>query len=191
VRKTPGWIACFSLLALIGAMAVACTPKSHQEQVTEMRAKYAADLNGFVLKSEPAATAEPAPPPAAAPGGEDEDGGGADATAATGPAGPLDDTIEELPVTSDVVLDILITNKNDDKLPGLTIDVSQVDAAKQEKGHWRIWVDTSQVGRGSGTQVSHVLEGVDYEEGDGFQVEVRGAVPAADQGEYREFAATP
>ena len=90
-----------------------------------------------------------------------------------------------------MVLDILITNKNDDKLPGLTVDVSQVDAAKQPKGHWRIWVDTSQVGRGPGTQVSHVLKGVDYEEGDGFQVEVRGTVPAAEQGEYREFAATP
>ena len=77
MRKTPGWIACFSLLALIGAMAVSCTPKSHQEQVAEMRAKYAADLNGFVIKSEPAATAETPPPPAAAPGGEDEDGGGA------------------------------------------------------------------------------------------------------------------
>ena len=193
MRKTPGWTAPLCLLALIGGAAASCAPKSHQEHVAEMRAKYTAELNGFVIKSEPVEPVEPVEPAepaetAAEPAGEGEGGSGAGAAAA---AGPLDETVEELPLTSDVVLDILVKNQNDDNLPGITLDVSQVDAGKTEKGHWRVWVDTSQVGRGPGTQVTHVLPGVDYQEGDGFQVEVRGAVPAAEQGEYREFAATP
>ena len=92
-------------------------------------------------------------------------------------------------MTSDVVLDIVIKNQNDSQLPGLTLDVSQAGAEGAEKGHWRAWVDSSKIGRGPGTQVSYTLRGVDYQQGDGFHVEVRNPVPPADRGDYREFSA--
>ena len=48
-----------------------------------------------------------------------------------------------------------------------------VDSAEKEKGHWRVWFDTSEITKATVTQFTHILEDVGYEEGDGFFVEVR------------------
>lgn len=181
MHKTPGRIALLSSLALIVAAVAACTPQNPEQRVAAMRAKYEAKLIGFVAKHEP-----PAPSVEPAPQEEERELTPADLDQPIAPP-----EVQELPLTVDVVLDILVTNQNNEALPGLTVDVSQVDAAKQEKGHWRIWVDTSKVGRGPGTSVTHTLPGVDYVEGDGFLVEVVNPVPADAQGEYKEFTALP
>jgi hypothetical protein len=181
VRRFPSRIAlCLSLFAGLAVALAGCAAKSPEERVAELRGKYDAALNGFVVKSRPAA-AEPVAAGEAATAGEETAAGGADDGMA----------IEELPVTSEVMLDIVVRSQSNEVLPGLTLDVSQVDGQKREKGHWRIWVNTSKILRGPGTQVTHVLPGVDYEEGDGFHVEVRRAVPAEERAEYREFAGAP
>jgi hypothetical protein len=180
VRKVPGPIACLSLLVLVAGGVVACTPKSPAERVAAMRANYTAELNGFVIKSTPAADETAAPAEGAAP---------TEPAAGTAAGTATDEAVQELPVTSDVVLDIVIRNQNDTQLAGLTLDVSQAGADGAEKGHWRAGIDSSKIGRGPGTQVTYTLRGVDYQQGDGFHVEVRNPVPPADRGDYREFSA--
>lgn len=174
MRRFPGWTFCLSLVAAAAVVAAGCAPKSPEERVAALRAKYEAELNQFVIKTQPV---EPAP---AAEEAEE--------AAASGEEGLAEPAIEELPITSDVVLDIVVKNHNNENLPGLTLDVSQVDAQKQEKGHWRVWVDTAHIGRGPGTALTHVLTGVDYEEGDGFHVEVRQSIPPEEWSEYQEFS---
>lgn len=184
------------LLTTVVACAAwtACAPQNPEERVAEARSHYHAKLNGFVVKNQPMPE-----PEGEMEGMEGESEGAAGAAAQPGAAGePAAGTgegeemmMEELPVTSDVVLDILVRNDGGDKLPGITVDVNQVDPAEKDKGHWRIWVDTSSLEpRSPGIQVSHVLPDIDYEEGDGFTVEVRSPVAAAERGEYQEFAPT-
>ena len=91
-------------------------------------------------------------------------------------------------VKQSVRLDILIQHRSEERLPGITVDVSMVDPNQQEKGHWRVWFDTSEVTEATVTQFTHILEDVGYEEGDGFYVEVRHPVPPEERSEYREFS---
>jgi hypothetical protein len=106
-----------------------------------------------------------------------------------GPAGEAGDGASAQPaVSTDVVLDMLISTTSQEYLPGITIDLQHVDAERKEKDRRTLWVDTSGLIRGGGAQVTHVLENVDYETGDGFFVEVRTPVPPEDRASYREFA---
>ena len=86
-----------------------------------------------------------------------------------------------------VVLDLMVGWQGGDPLPGLTADVSIADTSGKEKDHRRAWLDVTRVDQG-GAQLSIVLDDVPYQAGDGFYVEVRSPVPAAERGEYREFA---
>ena len=88
-------------------------------------------------------------------------------------------------------LDVLIQHRSEERLPGITVDISMIDSSQAEKGHWRVWFDTSDVTKATVTQFTHVLEDVGYEEGDGFFLEVRHPVPVEERGEYREFSTTP
>jgi hypothetical protein len=182
VREQSARLVGAAALAL-AVLAVGCAKKSPEEQVAELRAGYEAELNGFIVKSEPVAAPEPM-----TEGGAEEAAPEAAGAAAEGEGGLETPDVEELPVTSDVVLDIVVRTKNDEQLPGITLDVSQASAQGAEKNHWRIWVETSSLRKGPGTQISHVLEDVDYEQGDGFFVEVRQPVPPAERGEYKEFS---
>jgi hypothetical protein len=107
-----------------------------------------------------------------------------------------------VPVATNILLDVLIRNENKENLPGLTLEVAQmaeggpaqgtweeIVASPQHKASWRIYVDTSAIGRGLGTSVTHLLENVEgYAPGDRFVVTVRHPVPPGERGEYREFA---
>lgn len=187
MRYSPlGSLAWISLAVVVAATG--CAPSDPVERVEELRSRYDVELNQFIIKSEPVA------PPEAL--GEEMEGEGVPA----GPpeqaaAQPGDDAaaplVEELPVTSDVVLDILVHSDASERLPGITVDVEQVDSAEQEKGRWRIWIDTSNLAKGGRTQVTHVVEDIDYEEGDGFQVELIAPVPPDLRSQYREFAEAP
>ena len=90
-------------------------------------------------------------------------------------------------VRTDVILDILVSTTGQKYLPGVTLDVEHVDESRREKDRRTLWVDTSSLVRGGGIQVTHALENVDWEAGDGFFVEVRTPIPAEERADYREF----
>lgn len=86
------------------------------------------------------------------------------------------------------ILDVLVGWQGGEPLPGLTLDVSMAAPGGAEKAHRRVWIETAGVDRG-GEQISLELADLPWEPGDGFFVEVRSPVPAAERGDYREFAA--
>lgn len=153
----------FGIVTLL-ALVSACRQESSAERVSRLRSGYTATLNGFIVRQEP------------------------ESTGSVSAQGSDESQAAEVPVQQNVMLDILIRHDNDERLPGLTLDVSQVDSSQKEKADWRIWVDTSEIGRASGAQISYVLKNVDYQEGDGFNVEVRSPIPAGERNEYREFS---
>ena len=67
-------------------------------------------------------------------------------------------------------------------LPGVSLDVEQVDATGKGKRHWRVWVDTAGLRPGGAIRRVHVLEDVDYAPGDGFRIEVRQDASATGSG---------
>ncbi|MGH7337456.1 MAG: hypothetical protein ACREI7_07760 [Myxococcota bacterium] len=85
-----------------------------------------------------------------------------------------------------IVLDVLVAGGSKPPLPGLTLDVSMAGADGKEKLLRRVFVDTTTVGAG-GEQKTVVFDDVDYAPGDGFFVEVRNSVPAAERAQYREL----
>jgi hypothetical protein len=182
-------------LALLAAAAVglaACSQPSPAERVAELRGRYTVRLNSFVIEETPlgaapaaaagseggeGAAAPAAAPAAAAPGGEaaaGEEGGEGEAMAP--------------PTRKDALLDVLLQSKASEALPGITLDVDLVDANKAEKAHYRLWVETAGMAKGESRSVVQRVEGVPYVDGDGFSVEIRQPVPAAERGDYREFA---
>jgi hypothetical protein len=143
----------------VAATLAACAPQSPEDRVTALRAEYEAELNSFQVVEQPV---QPAP-----------------ATA------PVDEAAD---VRQDVLLDIVIHNRSDERLPGLTLDVEQVDAQREPKTSYRIYVDTANIAPGSRAAVAHRLEDVDYALDDAFHVEVRQAIPPEQREEYRELS---
>lgn len=168
-------------ITLIGGV-VACAEKSPEERVASLRAKYTASLNGFFVKEEPM----PMDSEEVVEGESVETDMPAPVEEST--AGDDVDPIMEIPDTGkDVLLDFVVRQDSAEKLPGITVEISQADAQGVEKGHWRHWIDTSELEKGPGLQFSHTLEGIDYEEGDGFNVSIRQVIPPEEMSEYREF----
>jgi len=164
----------------VALMVTGCQQKSPIEQMEWERAKYEASLNAFVAKPVDVAP-EPTDSDADAAGEEEVgeiDGELAAALAAEAVTGPVE---------SNILLDFVLRTDSDDRLPGITLDVTMGNAAG-EKERWTVWVDTSELGRGTGTQMIHELKGVMYEEGDGFHVEVRHPIPEEERTTYREYA---
>jgi hypothetical protein len=170
---------------LIGIVINGCGPKSPEERVADLRGHYSARLNGFILEEEPV-LAEVAEVPELEAVEIIDDGtvDGVDPAAA-------EEELAVVEVEEKVRLDILIQHRSDEILPGITVDISMVDSAQEEKGHWRVWFDTSEVTQATVTQFTHILEDVSYEEGDGFFVEVRHPIPVEERGDYREFSQAP
>jgi hypothetical protein len=183
-----------ALIPLLLFPALACGPKlTPEEEIELLRSQYAAELKSLTVKQDPVAAA--APPSAEAMAADGATAGEApivpdsapDAETAAATPGPADALVTD--VRTDVILDILVSTTAQEYLPGVTLDVEHVDANRQEKDRRLLWVDTSNLARGGGIQVTHVLENVDWQAGDGFFVEVRTPIPAAERGEYREFQA--
>ena len=167
----------FTLLA--GVLVAGCAPKSPQEKVADMRGFYSARLNGFLLEEVPLVTEVPELEAVEIVGEGEVDAVAVDEGLAE---------MAEIEVMEKVRLDILIQHRSAENLPGITVDISMVDSAEKEKGHWRAWFDTAEMPKATVTQFTHVLEDVGYEEGDGFFVEVRHPVPVEERSDYREFA---
>lgn len=169
------------LLPLLALTLAACAPKSNEERVAKLRTYYKARVIGFVVRAEPVAEEPMA--------GADEEGTATapEQTIAAGDEGaPMGGAGVE--IRQDVAVDILLQHDSPQKLPGITLDVEMVDADQQPKGSWKVWVDTANLPKATGTQFTHLLEDSDYVEGDGFSVEVRSPVPSEERGEYREFS---
>lgn len=200
MRKTSRWLpaAPLTAAALAVALIAGCARQTPAERVAELRGNYTAELKNFVVREVPPpgfeAPAAEGGEAAAAPAAETEPA----AEAAAGEA-----AIETaVPVQTNVLLDVLIRHDNQENLPGLTLEVVQMAeggpaeatweeilASPQRKATWRIWVETSAIGRGQGASVTYLLEDVaGYAPGDRFVVAVRHPVPPAERGEYREFS---
>jgi hypothetical protein len=169
-------LAALVLLAALGG----CSQKSPLEQMIENRSRYSAELNGFFVEETPIvveATGEemPAEGEFAAEEG-DEMEMPTDLDFGTSPA-----------VDQRAQLDILLKHDSFEKLPGITVDITQVDAGMNQKGRWLLWLDTANVERANPTQYSHVIEDLEYVEGDAFSVEVRHPIPEGERGDYKEF----
>jgi hypothetical protein len=198
VRKTSPWLPAAPLTAALAVALIAgCARQTPAERVAELRGKYTAELKNFVVREEP-------PPGSEAPAAEGGEAAAEPAAATEPAAGEAGEAAIEtvVPLQTDVLLDVLIRHDNQENLPGLTLEVVQMAeggpseatweeilASPQRKATWRIWVDTSAIGRGQGASVTYLLEDVaGYAPGDRFVVAVRHPVPEAERGEYREFS---
>jgi len=130
-------------LALLALATAGCGGDPVQE-LQARRARYEAELTGFVVRDEPAA-ARP-----------------------------------------DILLDVLVRGTAEPPLDRLTLDISMAGADGAERLHRRVAVDVRGVGPG-GSQLAITLEEVEYRPGDGFWVEVRAPIAAAERGDYVEF----
>lgn len=172
------------LFLFVALVVSGCAPKSPEEKVAELRSYYAAELNSFMVEEEPMIPEVP----------EELLGEEGESAPEEPTAEGESEAIEPTPaveVSQKINLDILIRHRSDEILPGITVDIGMVDANEVEKGHWRVWFDTSQILKANVKPFTHILEDVGYEEGDMFFAEVRHPVPVEDRGEYREFAASP
>lgn len=174
-----------AMVLVLALSSMACGPKDPAERVAGLRSYYKAEVNGFLVLAPPAEDSwDAAEPPS------DEAVGEGDADEA--PEGEVTEEamVPAEPAATNVQLDVLIRHRSPEKLPGITVDVSMVDADQKEKGHWLWWVDTANIAKSNVTQFTYVLEDVSYEEGDGFYVEVRHPVPTEERAQYREFSPT-
>jgi hypothetical protein len=184
------------LFSLLIVFTVACSQKSPEEKIADLRSHYTAELNGFIAKPnnpplpEPMESEEGMDAEGSVPAGGDEATEADESEAAGDEAGDSAIEEEELPLgplLSDISLDIIVRHDARENLAGITIDVTQAGVDEVEKGSFRFYLDTSKLARGQQIQVTHVLENVDYQDGDGFFTEVRHPVPVAERSAYREF----
>ena len=157
-----------ALLLGVASLLATCRQLTPEEQLEVVRSRYTAQLTGFVVEGGP--QSEPLDEPEGEETSEE----------------PGDAPEPIVPLTSNIVFDILVRTESVEKLEGVTLDVYHADAEEQEKAHHRIWVDVSGVERGPGTQITYVLEGVEYEKGDRFFIELRRPSPEEKQ-HYREY----
>lgn len=170
------------ILPVVALLAVGCTPKSPEEKVAQLRSFYTARPIGFLVDAIPQE-------PLAEPDVESEEpAGGEEAAEGDGGDGMEEVEIEPVPAIQNIRLDILLQHDSHEKLPGITLDIYMVDASETEVATWKLWVDTAELPKATGTQFTHLLEDVDYQEGYAFSVEVRHPIPAEERGDYREFA---
>ncbi len=175
----------FIIVALIAAALVSgCASKTPLEQALESRAAYKANLNSFFVRETPLVDAA-----AEAEVVEAEADDEAVEEAVEEAVGEDGEPLEvEVPTRTDAVLDIIVQHDTADPLPGVTLDITMVDGERNEVGHWTVYVDTEGLPKANQRPVTHILEGVDYEEGYGFNVEVRDGIPPAEYGDYQELS---
>ena len=159
---------------LVCVLVMACGPElTSEEKVEAQRAEYTAELTSWTVTQDPTVGDS-----------ADEEEADAEAERVADLETPED---AATPVSTEVLLDIFVFTDGEGSLPGLTVDLTQVDAEMAEKARRTLWIDTSSVRKGSGVQISHLLSDVDYAPGDMFHVEIRASVPPQERSAYREF----
>lgn len=184
VRRLSNWLAA-AVLLMVPWLFVSCTPTD----VNELRRNYSAELSGWIVKERPAAVVDEVQT-VTEDAGEDATAGeeaGEEPAGQEMEDGPEDEvSMAQMPASQDVLLDIVLHHEGAGSLSGITLDVSQADASEQEKNHWRVYVDTSDLAVEK--RVTHTLEDVEVAEDDKFAVEIRQNVPPEEQDEYQEFS---
>lgn len=191
------------VLSLVLLASVACAPSSPTEQVTTTRAEYTVQLNSWLVKDESPVVegvVEGVADALEAAGEAVEDAveaveetldlnaEGADATAEG-----ADETGEdaaaalEADANRTILFDLIVRFSGSDPLPGITVDVTQADAAGNEKRVWREFLDIPNIVKSQTKQVSFELE-TELAEGDQFSVQLANYVDPANYGEYKEYA---
>jgi hypothetical protein len=179
-------------LIVIGfAMLLGCRPMSPIDRLEAQRGQYTVELTSFILEQEPLDVlieASPSEPDAALEETTEEgtEGGTEEGTAEDTEEGTDELAVEPM-LRTNVVLDLLVSTEGD-PLPGISVDFEHVDANRNMKERRLLWLETAELVKGVGVQLSAVVDDVDYQEGDGFHVEVRSPVPEAERSEYRELA---
>ena len=187
-------------LALV--VLAACTPKTPQQVVEETRAQYKVTLNAFLpqepamdesmmeepMEGEMSENGESMDTPDAM--GEDQmaEGETMEGEMAEGEMTEGEMMDDGAAATRNIIFDVLVQFSGTKPLPGLTLDITQADAFEKEKATFRYYLETGPMVKSEAKQMSFTLEDVAFETGDVFSVELRSTVPAAEQGEYREFA---
>lgn len=182
----------FSAVARVAVVALAvvlaaCGAQTPEDRVAELRADHDVILNSFQVLEQPTGAADGA----AAAVDEPVEDEAAEEEATEGETAATVDDAAAAPTTvrQDVLLDMIVRNlSSDGGLPGLTLDVEQADGTGTAKAAYRIYVDTSAIGPGGERAITHRLEDVDFEPGDGFHVEIRQAIPPEQRSDYREFS---
>ena len=181
-----------SLVALFLLTLSGCAPQSPEERVAAIRAQYTVRLESFTVK-------EPTPEFPEAPAEEEAEAveaeaGAVEAEAVEPEAAPEDldlgepEEIASGPRPMDVVLHLLVGFGGEESLPGITVEVTQADPFGKEKEPTLLYIETAGMVKSDVKQVDLKLEGVEFEDGDGFSVLLSQAVPAAERSKYREFA---
>ncbi|REJ73828.1 MAG: hypothetical protein DWQ36_08570 [Acidobacteria bacterium] len=169
------------------AVVLACQPADPVERVQQARSEYTVEAISFYVQEVPVAGAMTdgeagADTDAAAP---------ADAGAADAEIAPEADVAaaEEIPIETESVLslDILVSTTAPEPLDGITVELEHVGPDQQPKSSRQIWLDTTGVQKGVSATKTVRIEGIDYTEGDGFNVSIRAPVPAEEIATYREF----
>lgn len=170
------------LMPLVFLLALACSPKSPEEKVAKLRSYYTARPIGFIVDATPVEPVDM--------GDEDELAAEDEPMAPEAAEGGEAEVADTAPVAmrQDVRLDILLQHDSPEKLPGITLDIFMVDAGEVEIANWKVWVETADLPKATGTQFTRLLEDIDYEEGYQFSVEVRHPIPVEERSAYREFA---
>jgi hypothetical protein len=168
------------IAALSLTLLAACAQRTPEERVESVRAQTSVELLSFAVSQTPVeGTTEEAEAAAEEAAEDAAEEPSAEESVETG--------IAPVPVRTDVILDLLVSTDSDPPLPGITVEYEHVDGSQAVKDRRRLWIDTPNLVRGVGAQVSLVVEDVDYQEGDGFSVTVRTPVPETERAEYREF----
>lgn len=176
------------LIALVTLAVVAgCAPSSPADQVEEARAQTTVELISFAVREEPVASPAPEPTGDAEEGVAEEEPAGEEDAGGAEDAEDAEAATAEVPVRTDVLLDLLVSSAADDPLSGITVELEHVDADQNVKDTRLLWVPTPNLMRAVGAQVTVTVEDVDYAEGDGFSVSVRSPVPEGERSEYGEF----
>ncbi len=178
---------CALLALIVVAVLAGCASKTPVEQMIEARAAYKVSLNPFFTKQVPVGGAEAAPVGEEASDADASEVGSDEGVAAAEDVGTAEEPPVEVPMQTNVHLDIIVQHRLDEALEGLTLDISMIDDKQNEVGQWKVWVETAGLLKANQLPVTHVLEDVDFEEGYGFNVEVRSGIPPSEYGDYREF----
>jgi hypothetical protein len=181
-------VAAAAAAALLATALAGCAAQTPEERVAALRAEYIVKLQGVQVVEQPVEGPAPVPVEEAGAGPPAADAVSGEAIAGQAEQLGAGETAPPPEVRRDVILDILVDNRSDERLPGLTLDVEQVDAQGQPKTSYRIWVDTSEIAPGTRRAVSHRLEDVDATAADGFHLEVRQAIRPEEREQYREFS---
>jgi hypothetical protein len=170
--------------ALVAGMLAACSPPvSREDRIERQRAQYSASMRSVTVKQWPMGIRD----------GESDPVATGSATAPVEGHADLAASERSVPaVRTEVVLDLRIAVRGKTelaRLPGLTLDVVQIDSDHRPKKRSAVWVDTDGVTPEQAADLKHVLRDVEWATGDTFTVEVRTPVPPSERSEYREFAA--